>query len=238
MTTKRYEFTGETKEDCGVTLKQIRRLINGEIGGWIKDEDCLPQGGEGWVYSSAMIYGGTIYGGDVHGGEVHGGTIYGGEMWRGEMWGGKMYGGEIDGGKMYGGEIQGGTLRGGEIHGGEIQGGTIRGGEIYGGIIRGGTMRGGAIFGGTILRGMIVTRDPIFIILPMHNITVADNMAAVGCEVHDFSHWREYIEEIGKKHGYSEADIALYKGMLFLAMDRMEAKNAEDAQKKGQKKNA
>lgn len=193
MTTKRYEFTGEAKEDCGVTLKQIRRLINGEIGGWIKDEDCLPQGGEGWVYSSAMIYGG----------EIHGGVILGG--------------------MIYGGVILGGNIYGGVIHRGMIYGGEIHGGKIYGGVIH---------------RGMIVTRDPIFIILPRHSITVADNMAAVGCEVHDFLYWREHIEEIGKKHRYRKADIAFYKTMLFAAMDRMEAENAKDAKKKGQKTNA
>jgi hypothetical protein len=33
---KKYEFTGEEKECYGFTLKQIRRISDGEIGGWIE----------------------------------------------------------------------------------------------------------------------------------------------------------------------------------------------------------
>ncbi len=189
MTTKRYEFTGETKILYGVTLKQIRRLSDGSLGGWIKDEDCLPQEGDGWVYPDAVMHGG-------------------------EMRGGEMYGGVMRGGVMYGGEMRGGVMHGGVMRGGVMHGGVMRGGEIH--------------------KGMIVTRDPIYLILPKHKVTVADNMAAVGCEVHDFAHWRKRIEEIGEKYRYSKEDIALYKTMLFLAMDRMEARNAEDTKRKEQ----
>jgi hypothetical protein len=194
MTTKRYEFTGETKILYGVTLNQIRRLSDGALGGWIKGEDCLPQGSSGWVLPSAMVCGG--------------------EMYDGTMYGGVMTGGKMHGGEMYGGVMTGGVMTGGEMHGG--------------------VMTGGVMLGGVIHKGMIVTRDPIYLILPKHNVTVADNMAAVGCEVHDFAHWRERIEGIGRKHGYSKDHIALYKAMLFAAMDEMEARNAEDTKRKEQ----
>jgi hypothetical protein len=174
MTTKRYKFTGERKTVDGVVLKQIIRLRDGAVGGWIKDQKCLPQGGSGWVLPSAMVCGGEMYDGEMRGGTMHGGVMTGGEM-------------------------RGGTMYGGEIH-----------------------------------KGMIVTRDPIYLILPKHHITVADNMAAVGCEVHDFAYWRKHIEEIGEKHRYSKDHIALYKAMLFAAMDEMEARNAEDTRRKEQ----
>ena len=32
--TKKYEFTGETKEHNGYTLHRIRRLSDGLVGGW------------------------------------------------------------------------------------------------------------------------------------------------------------------------------------------------------------
>jgi hypothetical protein len=168
MTTKRYEFTGEKKTVDGILLKQIRRLDDGAVGGWINNQKCLPQHGSGWVFPNGEMYGGEMYGGVMHGGKMYGGEMYGGEM-----------------------------------------------------------------YGGVIHKGTIVTRDPIYIVLPKHHITVADNMAAVGCEVHGFAYWREHIEEIGEKYRYSKEEIVFYKTMLFTVMDEMETRNTEDAKKKG-----
>ncbi len=198
MTTKRYEFTGEKKTVDGILLKQIRRLDDGAVGGWINNQKCLPQHGSGWVFPNGVMYGGVMYGGVMYGGEMYGGEMYGGEMYGGKMHGGEMYGGVMHGGKMHGGEMYGG--------------------EMYGGVIH---------------KGMIVTRDPIYIVLPKHHITVADNMAAVGCEVHGFAYWREHIEEIGEKYRYSKEEIVFYKTMLFTVMDEMETRNTEDVKKKG-----
>lgn len=61
MNTK-YEFTGETKEFFGTTLKRIRakisfgNVISGEIGGWIEKEENLSQYGNAWVYDNAKVY--------------------------------------------------------------------------------------------------------------------------------------------------------------------------------------
>jgi len=54
---KKYEFTGETREYCGVTLKRIRKISNGEIGGWIQKEANLSHDGNAWVYGNARVYG-------------------------------------------------------------------------------------------------------------------------------------------------------------------------------------
>jgi hypothetical protein len=228
MTTKRYEFTGEKKTVDGILLKQIRRLDDGAVGGWIKNQKCLPWHGSGWVFPNGEMYGGVMYGGVMRGGEMYGGEMYGGVMYGGVMRGGEMYGGVMRGGKMYGGEMYGGVMRGGEMYGG-----VMRGGKMLGGVMWGGEMYGGEMYGGVIHKGMIVTRDPIYIVLPKHNITVADNMAAVGCEVHGFAYWREHIEEIGEKHLYSKEEIVFYKTMLFTVMDEMETRNTEDVKKKG-----
>ena len=64
MKNKKYEFTGETKNFYGVTLKQIRALVNiigvvssGEVGGWIEHEKCLDQSGNAWVSGNAKVSG-------------------------------------------------------------------------------------------------------------------------------------------------------------------------------------
>lgn len=71
---KRYKFTKLTKDYYGVTLKQIQAVVDfgsvrkGDLGGYIKDESCLPQDGTGWVYPRGVVSGGAVYGGVVRGG--------------------------------------------------------------------------------------------------------------------------------------------------------------------------
>jgi len=140
-----YDFTGETCEFYGRTLRQIRALKDlpmhsvevGDVGGWIEKEDNLPQASLAWIFPRMKVCGySTVRGGVMHGGEMHGG----------EMWGGVMHGGEMWGGVMHGGEMWGGVMRGGVMHGGEMHGGEMWGGVMWGGVMHGGVMRKDAIF--------------------------------------------------------------------------------------------
>lgn len=64
---KKYEFTGETKNHYGVTLRQIRALVtiigvvsSGDVGGWIESENCLDHSGNAWVYGDAWVSGDAL----------------------------------------------------------------------------------------------------------------------------------------------------------------------------------
>ena len=61
---KKYEFTGETIEHRGVTVRQIRAIVviagvveTGGVGGWIESEKCLDHTGNAWVSGNARVYG-------------------------------------------------------------------------------------------------------------------------------------------------------------------------------------
>ena len=60
---KKYEFTGETKEEFGVTLRRIRLLIDlpdfkkGSLGGWIEKGFNLSHEGNCWVYENSYVFG-------------------------------------------------------------------------------------------------------------------------------------------------------------------------------------
>ncbi len=60
---KKYEFTGETKEFNGTTLRRIRAVKDfgnvaaGDLGGWIKGEENLSHDGGCWVYGDAWVSG-------------------------------------------------------------------------------------------------------------------------------------------------------------------------------------
>lgn len=51
----KYEFTGEAKLAYGRTLRRIRRLSDGALGGWLESEHNLAQEGSAWVYGNALV---------------------------------------------------------------------------------------------------------------------------------------------------------------------------------------
>jgi len=65
MTNTKYEFTGETKNWLGVTLKRIRLVVDiaalgltaGRLGGWVESEKNLQVSGNAQVYGDAQVYG-------------------------------------------------------------------------------------------------------------------------------------------------------------------------------------
>ena len=66
---KKYEFTGEAKVVCGVTLKQIvcvtafASISVGDIGGWIESDRNLDHNSNAWVYGNAQVSGDAwVYG--------------------------------------------------------------------------------------------------------------------------------------------------------------------------------
>ena len=63
MVNKKYEFTGETKKFSGRTLKRIKRISDGVIGGWIESEENLSHEGWCFIYGEAVVYGkARVYG--------------------------------------------------------------------------------------------------------------------------------------------------------------------------------
>ena len=60
---KKYRFTGKTKNHEGRILKQIQRISDGLIGGWIESESNLSHEGSCWVYGNARVSGNAeVYG--------------------------------------------------------------------------------------------------------------------------------------------------------------------------------
>ena len=59
---KKYEFTGETKNYKGRVLHRIKRISDGLVGGWIEKEENLSHEGSCFVYDEAVVFGnGKVY---------------------------------------------------------------------------------------------------------------------------------------------------------------------------------
>jgi hypothetical protein len=102
---KKYEFTGATVEFFGHTLRQIRRLSDGELGGWIQGEHNLSHYGACWAHSYARVCGDARVSDDakVHSGAIFRGSISGGTFRRVAIHGGEFYGGVYTNGVYHGG---------------------------------------------------------------------------------------------------------------------------------------
>ena len=67
----KYEFTGETMDCFGYTLRQIEAIENfgdvkkGDIGGWIETEKNLSMYGNAWVSDDARVFGNARVSGDA-----------------------------------------------------------------------------------------------------------------------------------------------------------------------------
>ena len=57
---RKYEFTGETMRYNSHTLRRIRRLSDGSLGGWIESEENLSHDGDCFVYDDAKIFGNAV----------------------------------------------------------------------------------------------------------------------------------------------------------------------------------
>ena len=54
---KKYKFTGKTIQHLGIELKQIQRLSDGLVGGYIEKEENLRHLGECFVFENAQVFG-------------------------------------------------------------------------------------------------------------------------------------------------------------------------------------
>jgi len=54
---KRYELSDQTKVVDGVIVHRIRRISNGELGGWVETERNLNQDDHSWVFDDSVVLG-------------------------------------------------------------------------------------------------------------------------------------------------------------------------------------
>ncbi len=195
--TKKYEFTGVTKQHLGITLHQIRRLSDGLVGGWIEKESNLSHLDNCFVYENARVYGNARVFGDA---QVFGNAlVFGNAQVFGNAY---VYGNaQVFGNARVSGNAQ--------VYGNARVSGNA---QVYG---------NAQVFGDALVSGnawvfgeMVCTVSPFVCQLTKHTITCSDAHISVGCEVHTFDHWLANVEAIGTKHQYTELEIQMYKNII------------------------
>ena len=60
-----------------------------------------------------------------------------------------------------------------------------------------------------------------------HHAIAAGGYIAIGCERHTYSEWLERAEKIGRRYGYTDAEISDYVAWIRLAITRQQRVEAE-----------
>lgn len=195
MTAKKYEFTGETKEWEGRTLRRIRRISDGRIGGWIENEDNLCNDPKTlcWIQDEAIACDGAMV------------RQQASLIWKAKAYEkAKVFGCA----KLYGQAEVFGHAEIGDLSEVSDQAKAFGWAELRGRTLLYGTMK--------------ASRSPLQVNLADTNITIADEMVSFCGKVYPFADCRERFEEIAKLNGYSKRTIELFRNVLFLLMDHQE----------------
>ena len=123
-----------------------------------------------------------------------------------------LRGAYLEGANLEGANLGGANLGGANLEGAYLEGAYLEGAYL-GGANLGGANLGGANLEGANLEGAKgIERFPIQVLGHKHAMwTTQDGRLQIGCHVKTFEQWEEQAEIIGKREGYSDLDIEIYK---------------------------
>lgn len=175
---KKYEFTDETLNWHGTTLRRIRRLSDGLLGGFIQSENNLSHEGRCFVYGEACVIGNAF----VHGNaEVRDKAIV------------------FDMARVF----ESATVFGQALvyDDADIRGSTFVGGNacVFGKAVVNGLAE--------IAEDAQVSRTPTTITGLKYNITVTDDYVFIGPLGHTMDYWRKNAFEVLRYYGFNDAQI-------------------------------
>jgi carbonic anhydrase/acetyltransferase-like protein (isoleucine patch superfamily) len=182
---KKYTFTGEVKEIAGVTVKRIRRISDGLVGGYIESENNLSHEGSCFVYEDALVFGEAQV---FRNAEVRGEAVV------------------FDRARVFESAIVYGQAT---IYGdADIRGKTFVGGnaQVFGTASVNGLAE--------IAEDAQVSRTPTNITGLKYNVTVTDDYVFIGPLGHPMSYWRKNAFEVLPYYGFNDAQITETMAML------------------------
>jgi uncharacterized protein with PIN domain len=210
---RKYEFTGHTIKRDNKVLKQIKRISDGLIGGYIESEANLSHEGDCFVYGNARVFGQALVFGNARVSEnarVYGqalvfenARVSGRALVYGDA---RVYGQAL----VFGNALVYGDA---QVYGDAW---VSENAWVYGQalVFENARVSGRAlVYGDAQVSGRALVsvgtlnKTPIHISGLKHPITISDTHIYIGCEAHDIEYWRRNIRKIGLKHGYSEKEI-------------------------------
>jgi hypothetical protein len=212
--TRKYEFTGEEKQIFDRTLKRVRRISDGLVGGWIEKEYNLSHDGNCFIFDNACVYGDA--------------RVFGAARVFGDAC---VY----DNAYVYDDGLVFGNAR---VFGYACVFGKARVCDnasvydnacVYGdaSVCDNARVSGKArVYDNACVFGdMLCTESVMYANLYRYIITCSDSHISVGCQVHTFEVWKEHGEKIAKEEGLSDTEIELYRSIILGMIAYREATN-------------
>lgn len=238
---RKYTFTGETCVYKKHTLRRIKRLSDGVVGGWIETEYNLSQEGDCWVgddakvfdqarvrddakvFDRACVFGCARIAGNAY---VLGDSNVNESAQVYEM--ATIYGNAIVTGEAN-------VLGHSRVHDYAVvtENALIDAKAI---------ICGGAVIGHrtrivqsiTVCGGIWKHNTPLYIQGSRHPIyQSSDSIVSIGCERYSLAHWFKYFEEIVTRNGYNEDEIVEYKQYLKWFSERMSYQQTKEHANEG-----
>lgn len=102
------------------------------------------------------------------------------------------------------------TLNADTLRGANVSGANLRGANLSGANVNGADLREADLFGANLR----CKQYACHIHASRHTIVAIDDDVRIGCERKLLAEWLETFEAVGRKNGYTEAEIAEYGGWL------------------------
>ena len=184
----KYELI-QTKTFIG--LSQVRRLSDGELGGYVASETNLSQEGNCWIADNAKAYGNAQVYGDA---QVYGNATLSDNA--------QIYGNArlSENARVYGDAMVSDSAR---VYGNASVYGDAK---LYGEALCNSTLKAGNW-----------PASPLFVQGSLHPCANSSpGMLTIGCIEHAFEYWSINLQEIGSDNGYSETQIKEYGRIIEL----------------------
>jgi hypothetical protein len=194
---KKYEFTGEIKKVKGVTLRRLRRLSDGLLGGWVEKEENLSHEGNCFVFGNAQVYGDACVCGNAR---VSEDAQVAGNAW-------------VSGTARVSGDAR--VAGNAQVYGNAQVAGNA---QVYGNAWVSGNAQvaGNAqVSIGNLTKRHHVQHGTGFFEYP-HTVTRGGHVR-IGCQYHTLEHWETHGEQIAKEHAVTIPEGAIELLRLLVA---------------------
>ena len=171
------------------------------------------------VVREAISNGADLRWADLHGTDLRGADLSGTNLSGADLSGVYLHGADLHGADLSGTNLSGTNLRGADLHGADLHvadlsGVYLRGADLSGVYLRGADLRGADLSGAI---GLEEFRKFQLVGSTSHYIVIdAPGSISVGCERHPAAWWLAHFQAVGRKHRYTDDQIAEYG--LFLKL--------------------
>ena len=124
-----------------------------------------------------------------------------------------LEGANLEGANLEGAYLRGANLEGANLRGANLEGAYLEGANLEGANLEGANLRG-AYLEGANLEGATVDRWSSVIIGSKHVITAYSDRVEIGCHERTYDSWLKLYEDVGKREGYTPAQIEEYGALI------------------------